>query len=447
MKNQSNNPLGALRVSSNSFFARLPGLAVISGVVCVAASVAQAANILTFTSSDTWTVPAGVTSIDYLVVGGGGGGGATAGGGGGGGEFIEAFGLAVTPGDQFTITIGAGGGVSGGGNRGSTGGTSSLVGPSITISAYGGGGGGADSNHGLGFGGPGTGSAGGNGYEDPYHGHPAVAGGNGGSGGTFSGGNGGGGGGGAGGNGGNANGNVGGYGGVGLQSVITGLYYGGGGGGGHTSINPGGVGGLGGGGKGGYGWGSNPTVQVATAGTPNTGGGGGGADDGPGIGGSGIVVLKFATTPYVDWISKVGFGVAEADRGTDKDPDVDGQNNLVEFALDGHPSSGAATGKTRSRIETVGSEQALVITLPVRGTAPAPTFTGSPLTATVDGVVYTIEGSNNLVDFDQGVSEVTPASAAEMPALDTGWSYRTFRLDGVVPARGAKGFLRVRVAE
>jgi hypothetical protein len=159
-----------------------------------------------------------------------------------------------------------------------------------------------------------------------------------------------------------------------------------------------------------------------------------------------VLTVPATSTPYVDWISKVEFGVAEADRGTDKDPDVDGQNNLVEFALDGHPSSGAATGKTRSRIETVGSEQALVITLPVRGTAPAPTFSGSPPTATVDGVVYTIEGSNNLVDFDQGVTEVTPASAAEMPALDTGWSYRTFRLDGAVPARGAKGFLHVRVA-
>ena len=35
MKNQSNNPL---RRSSNSFFARLPGLAVVTGVVCIAAS-------------------------------------------------------------------------------------------------------------------------------------------------------------------------------------------------------------------------------------------------------------------------------------------------------------------------------------------------------------------------------------------------------------------------
>ena len=43
--------------------------------------------VRTFTSSTTWTAPAGVTSIDYLVVAGGGGGGANYGGGGGGGGF------------------------------------------------------------------------------------------------------------------------------------------------------------------------------------------------------------------------------------------------------------------------------------------------------------------------------------------------------------------------
>ena len=44
--------------------------------------------VQTFTATQDWTVPAGVTSIDYLVVGGGGGGGSGAAGsdvGGGGG--------------------------------------------------------------------------------------------------------------------------------------------------------------------------------------------------------------------------------------------------------------------------------------------------------------------------------------------------------------------------
>ncbi|MCX6866872.1 MAG: autotransporter-associated beta strand repeat-containing protein, partial [Verrucomicrobia bacterium] len=159
------------------------------------------------------------------------------------------------------------------------------------------------------------------------------------------------------------------------------------------------------------------------------------------------VILTVTTnpTPFEAWIGNPAFGLATGDRGADKDPDKDGRNNLLEFALNGNPSNGSTSGKERSRIETLGSEQAMVITLPVRGTAPAPVFSGAPLTATTDGVVYTIEGSNDLAAFNQGVTEVTPARASGMPALDPGWSYRTFRLSGPVPARGVMGFLRVKI--
>jgi hypothetical protein len=63
----------------------------------------------TITSTQAFTVPAGVTSINVLLVGGGGAGGSGwQGGGGGGGGFVEDT-LAVTPGTSYTITIGAGG--------------------------------------------------------------------------------------------------------------------------------------------------------------------------------------------------------------------------------------------------------------------------------------------------------------------------------------------------
>jgi hypothetical protein len=48
---------------------------------------------------------------------------------------------------------------------------------------------------------------------------------------------------------------------------------------------------------------------------------------------------------------------------------------------------------------------------------------------------------------------VTPASTGnpDLPPLliegAGGWTYRTFRLAGAVPARGATGFLRVRVEQ
>ena len=72
----------------------------------------------TFTSSGTFTVPSGVTSIDIFCVGGGGAGGGIyckddpnyfATGGAGGGYTSTKKGYAVTPGASFTVTIGAGG--------------------------------------------------------------------------------------------------------------------------------------------------------------------------------------------------------------------------------------------------------------------------------------------------------------------------------------------------
>ena len=66
-----------------------------------------------FSGSGTWTVPAGVTSVNYLVVGGGGGGGGgvtTGGGGGGGGGSVKTGTLTIPAGTtSLSYTVGAGG--------------------------------------------------------------------------------------------------------------------------------------------------------------------------------------------------------------------------------------------------------------------------------------------------------------------------------------------------
>lgn len=63
-----------------------------------------------FTSSGTWTVPASTTQADIFMIGGGGpGGSGGSGGGGGGGAVLRNTTWAVTPGQQWTVTIGAGG--------------------------------------------------------------------------------------------------------------------------------------------------------------------------------------------------------------------------------------------------------------------------------------------------------------------------------------------------
>ena len=108
-----------------------------------------------FTSSGTFAVPSGTTTVDVLVVAGGAGGGYhhgpgpnhyTGGGGGGAGGLIFMPNAPVTPGGTVAITVGCGGasnsgsGVNNGGD--SVFGASPSPGTSNTLTAKGGGGGG-----------------------------------------------------------------------------------------------------------------------------------------------------------------------------------------------------------------------------------------------------------------------------------------------------------------
>ena len=120
--------------------------------------------IQTFKTSGSWVAPEGVNAVDeYLVVGGGGGGGSwldnvNNGAGGGAGGFRTGTSYAVTPGNTYTITVGAGG--AGGATNGAAGnaGSASVF---DTITSAGGGGGGGNgngTNGGSGGGGGGTSS-------------------------------------------------------------------------------------------------------------------------------------------------------------------------------------------------------------------------------------------------------------------------------------------------
>ena len=91
-------------------------------------------------SSGGYLAPTGITSVEYLVVGGGGGGGGTLGGGGGAGGFRTGT-LAVTAGQHYTLTVGAGGAGAGTTANNGTNGANSVF---ATITATGGGGGGSD---------------------------------------------------------------------------------------------------------------------------------------------------------------------------------------------------------------------------------------------------------------------------------------------------------------
>ena len=67
-----------------------------------------------FTTTTTWTAPAGVTEVLCIATGGGGAGGfgganINFGGGGGGGSVQKSQYITVVPNTSYTITIGAGG--------------------------------------------------------------------------------------------------------------------------------------------------------------------------------------------------------------------------------------------------------------------------------------------------------------------------------------------------
>jgi hypothetical protein len=78
-----------------------------SNVASIVVSV-NTISFLTYTSSGTFTVPGGVTSVRVLCVGGGGGGGSGHQGGGGSG-YVATGTYSVTPGQNIAITVGQGG--------------------------------------------------------------------------------------------------------------------------------------------------------------------------------------------------------------------------------------------------------------------------------------------------------------------------------------------------
>ena len=254
-------------------------------------------TVVTFSSvgSRTWTVPANVSSLQYLIVGGGGGG---SGGGGGAGGVLYNPSYSVTPGNSYTVVVGDGGSGSAASVSGGDGSNSSFH----SIVANGGGGGGAQQaggRAGASSGGagqdssaaPGASSQGFAGATGPSTAAATGAGGGGGAGSVgirgflyseFPG----------------AQRTPGGNGGDGLPYSISGTstYYGGGGGGGANNNSSATVE-FGRGGNGGGGNGANNDRMNGTAGQANTGGGGGGGDwEASGAnGGSGIVIVRYTT--------------------------------------------------------------------------------------------------------------------------------------------------------
>ncbi len=286
-----------------------------------------------------WTVPAGASSIDYMVVAGGGGGASRHSGGGGGGGYIRGTSVSLSNVISLSVTVGNGGAGAPAGTSFGTGtnGLNSTLekgsgdGFFETQTAIGGGGG--DSNA---TGGSSAGVYGGNPIGSATFGQGnAGAGGNAGGSSVWSGGGGGG----AGSAGFAGTTTAGGNGGPGTTWIaaftsviatdlkltsITGNFSGGGGGGiTKTSGTANGGNGFSGGGAGG-GTGNyssdGPSGGTGIAGVANTGGGGGGSglnqgcnacNPAGGNGGSGVVLIRYAN-PTITYDLNSGSGTAIA---------------------------------------------------------------------------------------------------------------------------------------
>jgi len=159
--------------------------------------------------------------------------------------------------------------------------------------------------------------------------------------------------------------------------------------------------------------------------------------------GTGKIQVGVITDPFTPWASGYGLTGTDADKGAD--PDHDGRNNLLEFALDGNPTTTTDDHKMRTAVAVVSGDTTLTLTLAVR--AGVVFSGGGDLVGAVDGVTYKIQGSTDLADFvSANVTEVTPALSSGMPTLDSGWEYRTFRLPGTVTTN-PRGFLRAFVTD
>jgi len=155
-------------------------------------------------------------------------------------------------------------------------------------------------------------------------------------------------------------------------------------------------------------------------------------------------------TTYDTWSTAkglTGLTGSSTDPAKSADPDGDGKNNLYEFAFDGDPLSGVDEGKIVGKIATLGGDQVMTLTLPVRTGATFSADSGDLVSAAIDGIIYRIEGAVDLSTFNDSIEEVTPAITEGLPALSSGWSYRTFRrsIDTVTTLPTA--FLRAKVTE
>ncbi|MCX6877370.1 MAG: autotransporter-associated beta strand repeat-containing protein [Verrucomicrobia bacterium] len=166
-----------------------------------------------------------------------------------------------------------------------------------------------------------------------------------------------------------------------------------------------------------------------------------------------VTVASAPSSPYASWIAGYYPTPGDPRAAHDADPDGDGHNNLTEFAFKGVPNDGSNSGLffTTTKDNNADTLKELTFTCAVRrSTSVSFAANGDGTqTATIDGVIYAIEGSATLagpwaspVAFI-GKSDAAPTGSGLGSLAGTDWEYCTFSAFNGIPD---KGFLRARTA-
>lgn len=164
--------------------------------------------------------------------------------------------------------------------------------------------------------------------------------------------------------------------------------------------------------------------------------------------------LVITANPFAAWRNN-HFTPAEIAAGLAADaadPDGDGRSNLVEFAFNGDPRSGASSGLFVTRVSDGPDDDTtseLTFTCAVRrGAVFASNASHGQTSVLVDGVIYIIAGATELAGpWEAGVTHQggsdTPPPGSGLPDLTgSDWQYQTFSAFNGLPGTG---FIRAAV--
>jgi hypothetical protein len=143
-----------------------------------------------------------------------------------------------------------------------------------------------------------------------------------------------------------------------------------------------------------------------------------------------IRVTVSTSDPFDAWAASYGLT-----GGKTGDDDGDGDTNLLEFGTNASPVSGSSAARAFGKVHLIGGENAMTLTVAVRKGAVF-AASGARQVATKDMVVYTVEASDDLVNWNVvTVTELSAADAAalqatlSLPTLDADWEWHSFRTD------------------